>query len=455
MMGSLGAQQTESQHGPDLGAYRSGMTHIDQDARSKKEGMHYLMVVRVPSYPLDSNRVALESAFKEHLFLLKEMLSEYYDQFTIIVPRMSESNYTKNSKSLGIIDQKQDGFRFVILHEESAGRIKYNTRHLAPNFFRIYRECKTADLVHAGRDFPTSLFNFLGTLSAALHKKHCIFVVDIDNRPTGRMLFVSGLWKRRTYLLDKLIYTPLVNQQIRFASKHASLMLVKGKALARDFGNNKATTKTFLDVVHDHTLIIDDLKLRTKNQQQLSSSTPLRAIFFGRLASYKGIDHSIRAIRHCKDQGHMIRLTIIGNGPEKDRLAALVAELELDDRIEMEDAVPYRTVLAKLENYDTLLATPLGSDTPRSVFDAMSQGLVTVAYDTPYYEDLTESEAVVTGKWNCPDQIAHRLIELDTDRNNLVRRATAAVDFAKENTQEAWLSRRIKWTVQYCTPSKG
>lgn len=415
--------------------------------------MHYLMVVRVPSYRVDAKTVALESAFREHLIVLKRSLGQFAEQLTVIVPTMSTDRFHRDVASLSHINEDEHGIRFVLLHPETAKPIKYNIRYLPTNFYTIYKECANADIIHAGRDFPTNIFNFLGSIAAALHHKHLIFVVNIDNRPSGKMMFESGLCGWRHYLLDKWMYTPLTNLQIRFASRFARLLLVKGQSLARDFGNGRAVTKSFLNTVHDDSQVISLKRLAIKHERQANRSHPLQAVYFGRIIQYKGIDHSIRAVHKCRKHGANVSLKIIGNGPDKPRLEALVDELHMHECVSFQTAVPYARVLEIIYHCDVLLATPLSSDTPRSAIDAMSQGLCLAAYRTPYYSDLVESGAVLVTPWNSVAGIATSLEELDSNREKLTSMSANAVVFATNNTNTRWIEQRSYWTKKYCTPS--
>lgn len=173
----------------------------------------------------------------------------------------------------------------------------------------------------------------------------------------------------------------------------------------------------------------------------------MQTIFFGRLVAYKGLDHSIRAVAHAKQAGADIRLRIIGNGPELDKLKALTAELALQDEVSFTPAMPYAQCLGALQEADVLLATPLSSDTPRSLFDAMSQGLATAAYATPYYNDFVQTGAVTTTPWNDPKSLGNELARIHTARDALVTMSARATEFARHNTQADWLRNRVQWTI--------
>lgn len=407
--------------------------------------MHYLMVVRVPSRRVGPRKVALESAFREHLIKLRESFEGKISRFTVVVPTMSEARYKRDTASLSEIDEENDGFRFVLMHTEGCGIIRYNLVELPRNAIRMWSAIKDADLVHSGRDHPTNIFNFVGSVCAVLRRKPLVFVVDIDNRPSARMRFQSDRSSRKGFILEQYVFTPLVNCQIRFASRFAKLLLVKGDSLARDFGNGRAVTKTFIDVVHDESMVISEERLKAKHDRQSDPNRPLQAVFFGRLVSYKGLDHSIRAIQHCRRLGVAIHFRVIGNGPELGNLQRLVSEFQLEDYVSFSPAVPYAKCLEALVDFDILIATPLSSDTPRNLFDAMSQGLSTCAYQTPYYNDFIQ-HGVVISKWGDPSVIGNSLRNLSVDRELLREHSRKAVAFARENTQDIWLKRRATWT---------
>jgi glycosyltransferase involved in cell wall biosynthesis len=55
---------------------------------------------------------------------------------------------------------------------------------------------------------------------------------------------------------------------------------------------------------------------------------PAHVVSVGRLVDYKGFDVLIRACRLLRDRGMAVRLTIVGEGPERRGLEALAAELD-------------------------------------------------------------------------------------------------------------------------------
>jgi hypothetical protein len=115
--------------------------------------------------------------------------------------------------------------------------------------------------------------------------------------------------------------------------------------------------------------------------------------------------------------------------------------------VRFQDAVPFGPRLfTELRPLHLLLAAPLTEDTPRSALDAMASGIAVLAYATEYYCDLAASGAVDLVPWLAVDRMADRIAHFAEDKRRLVPPVEAGLAFARENTQEAWLTRRVQWT---------
>jgi glycosyltransferase involved in cell wall biosynthesis len=96
---------------------------------------------------------------------------------------------------------------------------------------------------------------------------------------------------------------------------------------------------------------------------------------------------------------------------------------------------------------DLLLAAPLSEDTPRSALDAAAAAIPLVAFDTSYYKDLQALGAAVhVSPWPDAEALGRNLAAVATNREALARDVERALLFARDNTQEIWLNRRIEWT---------
>lgn len=86
------------------------------------------------------------------------------------------------------------------------------------------------------------------------------------------------------------------------------------------------------------------------------SARPL-ILSVGQLAPRKGFVPLIRSCRILKDRGYEFTCEIIGNGPQREELAALIRELRLEDSVILRGALPHEEVIGKYRQA-TLFALP-------------------------------------------------------------------------------------------------
>ncbi|CUH20417.1 N-acetyl-alpha-D-glucosaminyl L-malate synthase BshA [Jannaschia seosinensis] len=141
---------------------------------------------------------------------------------------------------------------------------------------------------------------------------------------------------------------------------------------------------------------------------------------------------------------------LIGDGPERARLEALVAELDLGARVRFLGERAYGSALiGDLADYDGLLFTPLSEDTPRMIFDGYAAGLPLIGFDIPYVrERATEEHACVPLPFEDISGSADILGKLTRDRPRLASLARAAHHAAAENASDVWYRRRADWTIE-------
>lgn len=115
--------------------------------------------------------------------------------------------------------------------------------------------------------------------------------------------------------------------------------------------------------------------------------SPLRVLAVGRLVEKKGFDHLLRALALLRDQGTEATLRLVGDGELEAPLAVLVAELGLQDRVELLGARSQAELVAELDWADVLAAPcVVGADgnadgLPTVLLEAMASGLPCIATD--------------------------------------------------------------------------
>ncbi|MCU0620601.1 MAG: glycosyltransferase, partial [Gemmatimonadales bacterium] len=104
-----------------------------------------------------------------------------------------------------------------------------------------------------------------------------------------------------------------------------------------------------------------------------------------RLVAKKGLDDTLRAVRRLRDAGHDVRFRLLGDGPLREPLERLVAELRLEPAVEFLGQCDAVTVRAAMAASDIAALCSVTSDTgdaegiPNMLKEAMLVGLPVVA----------------------------------------------------------------------------
>lgn len=415
----------------------------------RSPAIHYLIVVPVRVHRISDRECALESAFAEHLKLLRRLLAPEFGTLTIAAPRMSAAEFERGAATAGRLDADRDGIAFVPLHDADVSGLGFALR--APAIvLRLAREVRRSDLVHAGPSHDVKRpIEMLSLVLAWVLGRKTLAVADIDLRNDARMNYATGAWTRAQYLRCRWLYDPLRRLQLHAVGAFASLALFKGRRLVEDFGHDRPAVKGFLDAAFSVGHVIGEDGLARKTAALEDPGRPLELCYFGRLVRYKGLDRVIEAVALARDRGRAaVRLRVIGSGPEEPRLRELAAARGLARTVSFRGPRPFGPELfGELLDAELLVAAPLSGDTPRNALDALAAGIGILAFDVEYYRDLAlQSGAVELVPWDRVDALAERIAYYALHRAELAPRVAKAVEFARANTQEVWLERRVRWT---------
>jgi glycosyltransferase involved in cell wall biosynthesis len=140
--------------------------------------------------------------------------------------------------------------------------------------------------------------------------------------------------------------------------------------------------------------------------------------FAGRLVGWKGLEVAICALAEPEIEGLPVRLLIIGDGPQRDRLADLARELGVEGRVALHPAVPHGELPALYAAADVGVFPSIADEAfGISVAEAMSCGKPVIA---SYIGGIPE---VVGNEGSCgllvspgnPAEIAQAVRELAAD----------------------------------------
>jgi glycosyltransferase involved in cell wall biosynthesis len=389
------------------------------------------MVLPVEHYRLDANRVALESAFVEHLLLLRDRAAALGLRLVVAMRPMTRAAYEQAGGSLAMHDAARTGIEVLTL-EASGGSFARTLKMLRA-------ATAQAAVVHTGLSFaikhPTELAAWM---MGWVRGRVTIFVVDIDFRGAGRMdggAAKPGMFER------------FLRMQLRMAVALCSVVLLKGERFAAEYAKGHPNVHGFLDAAHSAEYVMSEDALATKLLLMEDRTRPLELVYFGRFVERKGITEMLRTLAAARAQGIDAQLHLYGSGPQRGELCALAAELNIVEHVRWHEPIAYGPELfAAVAQHDLLLGMPLTPDTPRNAIDAMAVGVPFLAFDTEYYRELAASGAGALSPWPDVEKAAAALVELDRNRARLVTMARAAHAFARANTQESWVARRDDWT---------
>lgn len=405
----------------------------------------YTVIIGVPFRPGRSGVAEVASDWAESLLLLRDSLRGRFGPITVAAPRMPPGDGLITEQVSRELAERADGIRFVAL-----GDTRWRARHFWRNCAEIRGRCDrlaaSSDVVHAGISNLWQPYSYFGFRAGYCAGRCTVFVQDGDAiQRAVDLTRSSSTWVQwKTTLYNRLYY-----EMVRRAVACADLSLLKGRQLHLRYGRFAKNAKNFYNTSFRKCDIIPARELSAKCADLLSGGL-LRCLCLGRLASYKGIDHGIRAVDRAVRQGARIQFDIIGGGPDEGRLRALVAEIGAEQHVRFLGLRPYGAVLLQeIRKYHILLFTSLAEETPRSVFDGLAAGCGLVAFKLPYTQQLIDEfgHGRIVSRGSV-EEFAGCLCELHRDRNLVVRWMRKAAHTAVVNSAEVWYQRRAEWTVE-------
>ena len=158
-----------------------------------------------------------------------------------------------------------------------------------------------------------------------------------------------------------------------------------------------------------------------------------RLLAVGRLAPEKGHRHLLAAVRFLRDQTIDVRLDIIGEGSEYNRLLADVADLELGRAVSLCGAMSEQEIWDRYRRADIFVLPSLREGLPVALLEAMAAGLPVIASDLPGVREAVgdERSALLVRPGNAT-ALAEAISRLIVDPEERARLAGAARQVVEE-----------------------
>ena len=214
----------------------------------------------------------------------------------------------------------------------------------------------------------------------------------------------------------------------------ADAVVAVSRGVAKDLAENLRIPKSVIRVIHNPT--VDDEVFRLLREPVrhpwFEDDGPPVLLSVGRLTAQKRFEVLVRAVSLVR-QRRLVRLVILGEGGERERLESLVQELGLGDCVSLPgfDSNPY-AYMARARLY---VMSSAWEGFPNSVVEALACGLAVVSTDCPSGpREILDTNLLGTGSYGTlvpvddPRELAEAILtELDVyrDRDQLRRRAQA------------------------------
>jgi glycosyltransferase involved in cell wall biosynthesis len=154
-------------------------------------------------------------------------------------------------------------------------------------------------------------------------------------------------------------------------------------------------------------------------------------ISVGRLAPEKNWDTLVQAFARVHKELPDARLVLIGDGPARQSLEALAAELGVSEKVTFTGSVPFQEVPRYLKAADLFAFASITETQGLVTIEAMAAGLPVVAVNGPGTRDIVEHGKQGYLVENDPDALAKGLNRLLADPQRIKRFSNQALKKAK------------------------
>ncbi len=162
-----------------------------------------------------------------------------------------------------------------------------------------------------------------------MHEIFPEFAASKFHGPGGRLLAAVARWTER-WARRKADLTITVNHPIeellkeRGIGRPERLLIIHNSADPADFGTEPT------------------------NSAGDRTARPVELVYHGTVTSLYGLDLAIQGVAQARDKGLDVRLTIIGDGPEREALKRLAIRIDASGFVRFETPIPQRELPARL-----------------------------------------------------------------------------------------------------------
>lgn len=157
-----------------------------------------------------------------------------------------------------------------------------------------------------------------------------------------------------------------------------------------------------------------------RNFFKLSKPAPKKPyfVFTGRLTKEKGVIILLKAFKKVLPELPEAKLTIIGDGPEKENIMNFIERNRLKENIKLTGSLSSEKITEILKNSYALLLPSYREGTPSSVLEAMSVGRPIVSTNVGGLKNLIDKEIGYLTRVGNIDQFAKAILKVSRQKYN-------------------------------------
>ncbi|MBD0390095.1 MAG: glycosyltransferase family 4 protein, partial [Nostoc sp. C3-bin3] len=197
-----------------------------------------------------------------------------------------------------------------------------------------------------------------------------------------------------------------------------------------------------IELMHENGIDPSFLKGRAKAEEQRNPGKQhLELLFVGRLVPYKGADMLIEAMNNLEPSiREKVRLTIVGDGIERDSLDQKILAYNLQDKVSITGWIPKQETLQYYSNADVFCFPSIREFGGAVVLEAMANGLPCIVIDYggigEYVTEGTGFKIPPVSKEYVVEQLKHHIECLAEDEKLRDQISQQAIQRAQEYTWE-------------------
>jgi glycosyltransferase involved in cell wall biosynthesis len=233
----------------------------------------------------------------------------------------------------------------------------------------------------------------------------------------------------------------------RSTYRHAAAIIAGASQTYTEFASYREKLFFLLENGVSRSLCSDGLRISERNGK-------LKLIFVGGLLPVKACDLALRAAAPLL-RNDLARFTVVGDGPERDRLERLTRSIGIDKAVSFCGWVSHDEAQQKLRQADVLVFPSVRDNSPAVIFEALAAGAVPVVVDFGGPGDTVRSEVgykvPLTNESDVVARMEKILAALAQDRDLLNRLRQQGMSYARErltwDAKAQTLTAVIRWAL--------